>query len=98
MGEIRLVDINDERFWGILFDEACVEGKQAERIEKELESIVISDRKLSRLLMKEIVKKLNELHEEAIKDFRIYGIGEDLGMAKAFQKAIDIVRMCGKVE
>lgn len=36
----RFVDIDDERFWDILFDEACVEGSQAERIEKELEKII----------------------------------------------------------
>ena len=39
----RFVDIDDERFWDILFDEACVEGSQAERIEKELEKIVSFD-------------------------------------------------------
>ena len=36
-----LINIKDERFWEILFDEACVEGKQAERIEKELERITV---------------------------------------------------------
>ena len=40
---MRLVDIDDERFWDILFDEACVEGSQAERIKKELENIVSYD-------------------------------------------------------
>lgn len=39
----RLIDIDDERFWNILFDEACVEGKQAERIKTELEKIVAFD-------------------------------------------------------
>ena len=36
-----LINIKDERFWKILFDEACVEGNQAERIEKELEQITV---------------------------------------------------------
>ena len=36
-----LINIKDERFWKILFDEACVEGNQAERIEKELEQIIV---------------------------------------------------------
>lgn len=36
-----LLNIKDERFWDILFHEACVEGQQAERIEKELEKITI---------------------------------------------------------
>ncbi len=37
---MRLVDIDDERLWDILFNEACVEGQQAERIDKELENII----------------------------------------------------------
>lgn len=41
----RLVDIDDEKFWDVLFDEACVEGKQAERIKTELESIIAFDTK-----------------------------------------------------
>lgn len=36
-----LINIKDERFWQILFDEACVEGQQAERIEKELKKITV---------------------------------------------------------
>lgn len=36
----KLVNIEDERFWQILFDEACVEGQQAERIRIELEKIL----------------------------------------------------------
>lgn len=39
----RLINIDDERFWDILFDEACVEGNQAERIKNELEKIVAFD-------------------------------------------------------
>lgn len=39
----RLIDIDDEKFWDVLFDEACVEGKQAERIKNELEKIVAFD-------------------------------------------------------
>ena len=39
----RLIDIDDERFWDILFDEACVEGKQANRIKNELEKIIAYD-------------------------------------------------------
>lgn len=33
------INIDDERLWQILFDEACVEGKQAERIYAELRKI-----------------------------------------------------------
>lgn len=35
----RLVDIDNDKFWDILFYEACVEGNQAKRIEKELNKI-----------------------------------------------------------
>ena len=40
----RLIDIDNEKFWDILFDEACVEGKQAERIEKELNKIIVANK------------------------------------------------------
>ena len=40
----RLVDIDNEKFWDILFDEACVEGKQAERIDKELNKIIVANK------------------------------------------------------
>lgn len=33
------ISIDDERLWQILFDEACVEGEQAERIYAELRGI-----------------------------------------------------------
>ena len=38
-----LIDINNEKFWDILFDEACVEGQQAERIEKSLKAIATTE-------------------------------------------------------
>lgn len=33
------ISIDDERLWQILFDEACVEGQQADRIYKQLKGI-----------------------------------------------------------
>ena len=57
----RLVDIDDERFWDILFDEACVEGKQANRIMNGLEKIVSYD----------VEKVVTELEELDRKTFRI---------------------------
>ena len=39
----KLINIDDERFLDILFDEACVDGKQAERIKAELDKIVAFD-------------------------------------------------------
>lgn len=41
---MRLVDIDDERFWDILFDEACVEGSQAKRIEVGLDKIQVHNK------------------------------------------------------
>lgn len=35
----KLVNIKDERFWKIFFDEACIEGTQNERIYKKLEAL-----------------------------------------------------------
>lgn len=35
----KLISIDDERLWGILFEEACVEGEQAERIYSALKGI-----------------------------------------------------------
>ena len=52
----RLINIDDERFWDILFDEACVEGKQAERIKPELEKIVAFD-------TEKVVEQLEVLHD-----------------------------------
>ena len=40
-----LISIKDERFWDILFHEACVEGEQAGRIEKELEQITVEPKR-----------------------------------------------------
>ncbi len=49
----RYVDIDNEAFWDILFDEACIEGKQAERIEAKLQSLVVSVNKIRNDKMKE---------------------------------------------
>ncbi|MBC5688144.1 hypothetical protein H8S37_04245 [Mediterraneibacter sp. NSJ-55] len=38
----KLINIDDERLWNILHDEACVEGQQADRIYKALEDIAKS--------------------------------------------------------
>lgn len=39
----ELIDISNDKFWDILFDEACVEGQQAERIEKSLKAIATTE-------------------------------------------------------
>lgn len=53
----RLIDIDDERFWDILFDEACVEGQQATRIRNELEKIIAYD-------VEKVVQQLEEMSFE----------------------------------
>lgn len=35
----RMISISDERLWDVLFEEACVEGQQAERIRNRLKEI-----------------------------------------------------------
>ena len=54
----RLIDIDDERFWDVLFDEACVEGNQAERIKNELEKIVAFD-------TEKVIEQLEEVKGKA---------------------------------
>lgn len=60
MSEIKYINLEDDRLWEILFDEACVEGGQAERIQKELEKIAIDEKEITRNPMQEIVKKLEK--------------------------------------
>lgn len=38
----QYINIQDEKLWDILFEEACVEGQQADRIEKMLREICVS--------------------------------------------------------
>lgn len=75
----RLIDIDNEQFWDVLFNEACVEGSQAERIEKELEKIIVYD-----------VDKVVEQLEDKIVDYtkhamylRCCGISEAIEIVKA---------------
>ena len=80
--EMRLIDIDDERFWDVLFDEACVEGNQAERIKAELEKIVAFD-------TEKVVEQLEERIEITWEhDYRG-------GRKDAFNEAIDIVKKGG---
>lgn len=60
MSEIKYINLEDDRLWEILFDEACVEGGQAERIQKELEKIAIDEKEITRKPMQEIVERLEE--------------------------------------
>lgn len=90
----RLVDIDDERFWDVLFDEACVEGNQAERIKNELEKIVAFD-------TEKVVEKLEEEGQKMAeaKPTKPYGKSgpscHRYYKAISVKKAIDIVKKGG---
>jgi len=62
--EKKYVDINDERLWNILFDEACVEGMQAERILKYLENIAIEKQGIIKDTIEHITAKLRDKQQE----------------------------------
>lgn len=91
----RLIDIDDERFWDVLFDEACVEGNQAEQIKTELEKIVAFD-------TEKVVEQLEEmksLSEDAVDYEKRHGSIEDRLKAesslKELNRVIDIVKKGG---
>ena len=90
----RLIDIDDERFWDILFNEACVEGKQAERIKNELEKIVAFD-------AEKVVEQLEEEGQKMAeaKPTKPYGKSSSschrYYKAISVKKAIDIVKKGG---
>lgn len=91
----RLIDIDDERFWDVLFDEACVEGKQAERIKTELEKIVAFDtEKVVEQLEseKKYGSKYDSYYEENL--YRGEMFENDVNN-KTIDKAIDIVKKGG---
>lgn len=68
----RLIDISDDRFWQILFDEACVEGQQADRINDELEEITAYD-------VEAVVKHIEDASVE------LYGFAKVVGLNKAIE-------------
>jgi len=56
-----LIDTNDERFWDILFNEACVEGRKAVNIERELKEIAISEESIKQKAQSEILKEVCQI-------------------------------------
>lgn len=88
----RLINIDDERFWDVLFNEAFVEGNQAERIKTELEKIVAFD-------TEKVVEKLEEVRMNYFLTIANTG-SEKLDIAYGYvsdsiNKAIDIVKKGG---
>ena len=61
----KLIDINNDDFWQILFDEACVEGKQAERIEKELKKFSIDEQEIRNHAINEFAELIKNKFKEA---------------------------------
>lgn len=57
----ELIDISNEKFWDILFDEACVEGQQAERIEKSLKAIATTEAEIRAKAISEFAERCKEL-------------------------------------
>lgn len=96
MSEIKYININDDRFWQILFDEACVEGKQAERIQNELEQIAVDEKEIIRKPMQDIVEILEEIKKIMLSPKNVDCFGEPCTendcMACVINKAIDIVK------
>ena len=82
----KLINIDDERFWDILFDEACVEGKQAERIKTELEKIVAFD-------TEKVIEQLEEMKNN--KDCQVYCYEFYKKKCMIHEDAIDIVKKGG---
>ena len=75
----RLVDIESEKFWDVLFDEACVEGSQAERIENDLSKIAVSEKEIRNKAIDEFAEKEVELAVlKAIKESHIVRIAEQI--------------------
>ena len=64
----ELIDISNEKFWDILFDEACVEGQQAKRIENELKQIATTESEIRAKAIDEFAKALltNEVVDKSV--------------------------------
>jgi hypothetical protein len=81
---MRLVDIDDEKFWNILFDEFCVEGSQMERIEEKFDKIKTYD-------VDKVLEKIEVYKEQAEKMMTKFFDGE----SSAYEMAIKIIKRGG---
>ena len=54
----ELIDISNEKFWDILFDEACVEGQQAKRIETALKQIATTEAEIRASAIDEFANRI----------------------------------------
>ena len=84
------ISIKDDRLWQILFDEACVEGKQAERIQKELEQIAVDEKEIISKAFERVVERLEEKRKKSLQ------LWDGNSRYKGYSKAIEIVKEeCG---
>lgn len=88
---MRLINIDDERLWDILFDEAYVEGGQAKRIKDELEKIVVEEPENKWIPVSE---RLPEEHESMFAKFE----GTPKWLNEMFEKISDNVNVTIKFE
>lgn len=88
---MRLINIDDERLWDILFDEAYVEGGQAKRIKDELEKIVVEEPENKWIPVSE---RLPEEHESMFAKFK----GTPKWLNEMFEKISDNVNVTIKFE
>ena len=85
------ISIKDDRLWQILFDEACVEGKQAERIQKELEQIALDEKEILRKPFERVVERLEEKRN-------YQGCIYESDYFDGLEEAIEIVKEEGGIE
>lgn len=91
----RLVDIDDERFWDILFDEACVEGQQANRIMNGLEKIVSYDAEKVVAELENRKEESKKCYVEAMAEANCSLASRFHGEREAYNNSINIIRKGG---
>lgn len=84
----RLIDVSDDRFWQILFDEACVEGQQADRINDELEDIIAYD-------VEAVVKQIQDIGTRFCVSVHCNNECENCDHGSIMKAIIEIVRNGG---
>lgn len=78
----KLIDISNEKFWDILFDEACVEGQQAKRIEEELMKIAITEAEIRNKAIDDftakLIKHISNVPSKRIGGGNVFIVAEEL--------------------
>ena len=74
----ELIDISNDKFWDILFDEACVEGQQAKRIEKALKAISTTESEIRAKAIDEFAERLCVELSEKAGVIKVHGVDFDI--------------------